>query len=51
MPSYMVLVSSLGAIAFFGFNGFVIGPLVAVLFLTAWEMYLQVRAQQDAASG
>jgi predicted PurR-regulated permease PerM len=50
MPSYVVLVSSLGGIALFGFNGFVIGPLLAVLFLTAWEMYLQVRAQEDTAS-
>jgi predicted PurR-regulated permease PerM len=51
MPSYVVLVSTLGGIAVFGVNGFVIGPLLAALFLTAWEMYLQVReAKQDAAS-
>jgi predicted PurR-regulated permease PerM len=49
LPSYIVLVSSLGAIAVFGVNGFVIGPLLAALFLTAWEMYLRVReAQPDA---
>lgn len=52
MPSYVVLLSSLGGIAIFGVNGFVIGPLLAVLFLTAWEMYLQVReAHQNSASG
>lgn len=51
MPSYVVLVSTLGGIVIFGINGFVIGPLLAALFLTAWEMYLQVKgAQQDAAS-
>lgn len=51
MPSYVVLVSTLGGIAVFGVNGVVIGPLLAALFLTAWEMYLRVRgAQQDAAS-
>ena len=51
MPSYVVLVSSLGGIAIFGINGFVIGPLLAALFLTAWEMYLQVSGgQRDAAS-
>ena len=42
MPSYVVLVSTLGGIAIFGINGFVIGPLLAALFVTAWEMYLQV---------
>jgi predicted PurR-regulated permease PerM len=52
MPSYLVLVSSLGGIAIFGVNGFVIGPLLAALFLTAWEMYLQVSGGQlDTASG
>jgi predicted PurR-regulated permease PerM len=51
MPSYVVLVSTLGGIAVFGVNGFVIGPLLAALFLTIWELYLQVSgAQQDAAS-
>jgi predicted PurR-regulated permease PerM len=52
MPSYVVLVSTLGGIAVFGVNGVVIGPLLAAIFLTAWDMYLKVRsAQQDAASG
>jgi predicted PurR-regulated permease PerM len=51
MPSYVVLVASFGGIAVFGVNGFVIGPLLAALFLTAWEMYLQVGGTQpDAAS-
>jgi predicted PurR-regulated permease PerM len=43
MPNYIVLVSSLGGIAIFGVNGFVIGPLLAALFLAAWDMYLQFR--------
>lgn len=51
MPSYAVLVSTLGGIAIFGVNGFVIGPLLAALFLATWEMYLQVKGgQRDAAS-
>ena len=50
MPSYVVLVSTLGGIAIFGVNGFVIGPLVAALFLATWEMYSQVReGQRDVA--
>ena len=50
MPSYVVLVSTLGGIAIFGVNGFIIGPLVAVLFLTAWDMYLQVRERRQHAA-
>jgi predicted PurR-regulated permease PerM len=50
MPSYVVLVSTLGGIAIFGVNGFVIGPLLAALFFAAWEMYLQISAErQDSA--
>ena len=49
MPSYVVLLSSLGGIATFGFNGFVIGPLVAALFLTAWEMHLHVSGTRQGA--
>ncbi|CAG1010898.1 Putative transport protein [Rhizobiaceae bacterium] len=41
MPSYVVLISSLGGIAIFGVNGFVIGPLIAALFLALWEIFLQ----------
>lgn len=51
MPSYLVLLSTLGGIATFGINGFVIGPLAAALFLSAWEMRLHVmEARPDASS-
>jgi predicted PurR-regulated permease PerM len=50
MPSYVVLLSSLGGIATFGINGFVIGPLVAALFLAAWEMHLQLRGGGQGAA-
>ena len=39
MPSYVVLLATLGGLATFGANGFVIGPLVAAMFLTAWSIY------------
>ena len=40
MPDYVVLVSTLGGIAAFGLNGFVIGPLIAAIFIAAWEISL-----------
>ena len=40
MPSYVVLLATLGGLASFGANGFVIGPLVAAMFLTAWNIYV-----------
>jgi predicted PurR-regulated permease PerM len=37
LPDYMVLVSTIGGLALFGMNGFIIGPLIAVLFVTVWS--------------
>jgi predicted PurR-regulated permease PerM len=37
MPDYVVLISTLGGIAIFGLNGFVIGPVIAALFIAVWE--------------
>lgn len=39
LPDYMVLVSTLGGIALFGVNGFVIGPLIAALFIAVWSLF------------
>ena len=41
MPDYLVLIATLGGIAGFGLAGFVIGPVVAALFLTIWEMMMR----------
>lgn len=39
MPDYVVLISTLGGMALFGLNGFVIGPLVAALFIACWDLH------------
>jgi predicted PurR-regulated permease PerM len=39
MPDYVVLISTLGGIALFGINGFVLGPLIAVMFITFWNIF------------
>jgi len=36
MPDYVVLISTLGGIVIFGLNGFVIGPLIAAMFIAVW---------------
>lgn len=38
MPDYVVLVATLGGFELMGFNGFVIGPVIAALFMAAWEI-------------
>ena len=39
MHDLLILFSTLGGIALFGFIGFVIGPIIAALFVTIWEIY------------
>lgn len=39
MPDYIVLLSTLGGIETFGFNGLVIGPVVAAMFIAAWDIF------------
>jgi len=35
LPDYVVLISTVGGMALFGVNGFVIGPVIAALFIAA----------------
>jgi predicted PurR-regulated permease PerM len=49
MPDYVVLISTVGGLALIGINGFVIGPLVAAMFMTAWQILAEERAGADAA--
>lgn len=50
MPDYLILVSTLGGLAVFGLNGFVIGPLIAALFISSWAIFVGNRAQVQLPS-
>jgi predicted PurR-regulated permease PerM len=39
MSDLLILLSTLGGILLFGAVGFIIGPIVAALFVTVWEIY------------
>ena len=39
MPDYVVLISTLGGMALFGLNGFVIGPVITALFMATWDLF------------
>ena len=47
MPDYVVLISTLGGIEVFGFSGFVIGPVMAALFMAIWGIFARAR-QEDS---
>lgn len=39
MPDYLVLFSTIGGISLIGLNGFVVGPLIAAVFIAMWEIF------------
>jgi predicted PurR-regulated permease PerM len=39
MPDYLVLISTIGGMAVFGLNGFVIGPVIAAMFIAMWDIF------------
>lgn len=41
LPDYIVLLSTLGGLVLFGMNGIVIGPLIAVLFIAFWGIFIR----------
>ncbi|MES2824180.1 MAG: AI-2E family transporter [Pseudomonadota bacterium] len=41
LPDYVVLLSTLGGISLFGVNGFVIGPVVAAMFIAFWGIFIR----------
>ena len=44
MPDYIVLMSTVGGLALFGINGFVIGPVIAAMFMAAWHVFAATEA-------
>jgi len=39
LPDYLVLLSTIGGMALFGLSGFVIGPVIAAMFIAAWDLF------------
>lgn len=46
MADYLVLISTIGGLAVFGINGFVLGPVIAALFLATWSIFARERARE-----
>ena len=47
LPDYIVLLSTLGGLVMFGINGFVMGPLVAALFMAFWGLFIREFSNQE----
>lgn len=49
LPDYVVLVSTVGGLSVIGLNGFILGPLVAALFVACWTLFRDERAAGDGS--
>ena len=47
MHSLLIFLSTLGGIAAFGFSGFILGPVIASLFLAAWQLFPDIYQKQE----
>lgn len=50
MPDYVVLISTVGGISLVGINGFVIGPLIAAMFIAAWSLLAEEQKDKPIAA-
>ena len=41
LPDYIIFISTIGGIAMFGINGFVIGPMIAAMFFVCWSIFIE----------
>ncbi|WP_421565432.1 AI-2E family transporter [Ochrobactrum sp. EDr1-4] len=46
MPDFVVLISTIGGISLVGINGFVVGPMIAAMFIAAWSLLAQEQSSQ-----
>jgi predicted PurR-regulated permease PerM len=51
IPDWLVLVTTLGGIEVAGLSGIVVGPLVAALFLTGWQILTDEREGRRVTAG
>ncbi|MHC5233367.1 AI-2E family transporter [Brucella sp. LJL56] len=49
MPDYVVLISTVGGISLIGINGFVVGPLIAAMFIAAWSLLAEEQKSKGSA--
>jgi predicted PurR-regulated permease PerM len=48
LPDYVVLLTTLGGMAVFGVNGFVLGPVIAAMFVAVWHIHATSLRGRDA---
>lgn len=47
MPDFVVLIATLSGLELFGLNGFVVGPVIAALFIAVWNLVSENKRERD----
>jgi predicted PurR-regulated permease PerM len=47
MHALLIFLSTLGGIAVLGISGFVMGPIIAALFLASWKLFLEFHQEKQ----
>ncbi|HPD56466.1 MAG TPA: AI-2E family transporter [Smithellaceae bacterium] len=50
MHPLLIFLSTLGGLAVFGVSGFVLGPVIASLFLASWRLFLELHKKEEIES-
>ncbi|WP_114973707.1 AI-2E family transporter [Rhodoferax ferrireducens] len=50
MPDYVVMITTLGGMAVFGINGFVLGPAIAAMFIAVWHIYVKTTSSETPSA-
>lgn len=48
LPDFVVLIATLAGLELFGLNGIIIGPMIAALFITVWQIVADYRSRAKA---
>ena len=48
LPDFVVLIATVAGLELFGLSGFVVGPIIAALFIALWDIVTDMRGQRPA---
>ena len=48
LPDFVVLIATVSGLELFGLSGFIVGPIIAALFIAVWDIVTELRGQSMA---
>ena len=48
LPDFVVLIATVAGLELFGLSGFIVGPIIAALFIAVWDIITELRGQRPA---